>query len=224
MLAEVPLLVLCDLEGVLLDIPDDSTHHRHAYQAAIKRTVGLNVDIDEVRDGHTDYTLVCDALSSWGLDDVINADDYARICDVALDEYLKTCPSKLDQFLRPGVWSTLLLLKAMPSVTTAPCSGYAPPIAQAILERSFLTEPMRVMFSSFAEYGCTRPDIIEQARRRAGDEFVPWPVEQTVLVSRCAPDLVAVHTIAVDCPSATAHTHIKDFEQLPAVLEKLHLR
>ena len=226
MLSERPIMVLCDIEGTLLDVPEESVRHRQALRQALGQVTGLDVVLPKDRDGHTDYTLILSALEELGVEDLLSEQAFEMIAQQAAAIYESNCPQDLAWYVRPGVCSTLLKLWSDPLIKVVPCSGAVAGIARLLVIRSGLDEPLSVGYGSFARFGGTRPDLVEAARERAGGYAgLPWPADKTVLVSRSASDIVAAHsagirTIAVACSSPVAEVGVLSFEDVPGVLAR----
>lgn len=220
------MMVLCDLEGVLLDIPRESARHRDALSSAISDVVGLEYPTTPDRAGHTDYTLILAVLERAGMSEMLTEEAYDLITEAATLRYWTNCPEDLSAGVRSGVWATLMELQSLNWVLVAPCSGAVRDIAWFIIERAGIGEPLEIGLGTYAAYGRTRPDLIEAAREHAGGTpGISWPAENTVLVSRCCADIEAgnsagVHTVAINCREAPADAHLPSFEDLPRVLKE----
>lgn len=222
-----PFMVLVDLQGTLLDIPGEEVRHRQALETAVYRISGLEATLPAERDGHTDYTLLAAAFDACKMSEFFTEADYEAIADAAAEEYKLSCPRHLEQYLRPGAISALNRLRCVPWASVVPLSGAIPAIVKTLITRANLETDLAVGFASFSGWQITRPDLVENARRRAGGASgLPWPKERTVVVSRSREDLAAaastgVVTIAVGPELKDLIPMVEDFSQLPGLLRTM---
>jgi phosphoglycolate phosphatase-like HAD superfamily hydrolase len=221
-LPERPLLIICDIDGPLINVPDECLYRQRALAQGLWQVTGLQVLIT-TEEVSTDYERLCSALERVGMKGVLTEESFELIEVAATHYYGRACPQDLRSAVSPGVWSVLTGLRS-DGMYVVPCSDALAGIARLLIERAQLQQPLLVGFGGYAAYGVVRSDLMALACEHAGRDL-SWPLERTVLVSSCEEDLTAAalagaHTLAVALSESFAEASVENFEQVPQTLRR----
>jgi phosphoglycolate phosphatase-like HAD superfamily hydrolase len=217
-----PILLLIS-PAELLDCPQEPNWHTEALRAALRDICGISHPQLPTRDGHTDWTLLDDALTHAGLSECMTEETFHALAQSAALHYTSMCPADLGQCIRPGAVAACENMAQSGRVQIVPCTGALREIAMLLFERADIARPLAIGYGAYGTFGSTRPDLIDHARRNAAGFGLPWPAHRTVLASRAAYAITAarsagVRTVAIGRTSAAADVTISEFDELPALM------
>jgi phosphoglycolate phosphatase-like HAD superfamily hydrolase len=205
------VLVLCDIDGTLLDatLPSNGL----ALSAALRDVHG--VDTGAVRtaiptagrtDGEIARAILLDAgVSATRIDALAD-----RVQTSAGRWAARLLPADLASAVLPGVRELLASLAGQPDVRTALLTGNFEPVARLKLERAGIGgafAPGQGAFGSDAEDRLLLPPI---ARRRAGTFQAPYPRAQTIVVGDTPRDIACARADGVRCVAVASGPFTRD--------------
>ncbi len=164
MASDYPLLVLLDFEFLALDIPDLDARRRRYLSEALEALVGVPLVIgDEV--GATDYTLLCSALVSFGLDsDFLRYDTFKAIEEDVTGKFYRDLPEDLQDSVTPGLTGLLIECADEKEALIAPLTGLMQGPAKILLERTGLASRLHLRLGGYCGPLRVRPDLVMMAR------------------------------------------------------------
>jgi phosphoglycolate phosphatase-like HAD superfamily hydrolase len=204
------VLLLFDIDGTLLR--GATRAHRQALHAALSDVYGLTdpaaAHVDPA--GRTDMEIARAILLDSGVSaERIDAgvEDLRAAC---VQTYARLCASSLAEFVIPGIPELLRELDGHPEARLSLVTGNLEPIARLKLSRSGLGgyfAPGQGAFGSDAEDRTELPAI---ARRRAGENGLPYPRERTVLIGDTARDVACAHADGLPCVAVGTGPHRRE--------------
>jgi phosphoglycolate phosphatase-like HAD superfamily hydrolase len=215
-----PVLLLFDIDGTLL--AGATKAHREALHAALREVHGVE-DAETFRPsvdaaGRTDgeiarMILLLAGVSAKQIDD--GADAVREVC---CREFAHRCPNDLAHRVIPGVPELLLSLFSDDGVRLALLTGNFEPIARIKLKRAGIGMYFPVGQGAFGSDAEDRTELPAIARRRAGQDNVPYPRGQTVVIGDTPLDIACAHADGVRCVAvATGPFGLEDLQEADAV-------
>jgi phosphoglycolate phosphatase len=229
------VLVLCDIDGTLLDSTLQS--NRDAVSAALKEvhgvdTSGMTTPIET--DGRTDgeiarATLLAAGVAAERIDALAQ-----RVQESTARWSAHLLPADLSFTVLPGVAELLGWLTEQPEMTPALLTGNFEAVGRLKLARAGIGDafaPGQGAFGSDDEDRLALPAI---ARRRAGAAGQPYPRAQTIVIGDTPRDIACARTDGLRCvavasgpfaPDALADADVVagDAFELPNILRDLDL-
>jgi phosphoglycolate phosphatase len=214
------LLLLFDIDGTLL--AGATKAHREALHAALREVHG--VEIPETLPpavqpaGRTDgeiarMILLLVGVSAKQIDD--GADAVREVC---CREFAHRCPNDLSHRVIPGVPELLLSLFSDDGVRLALLTGNFEPIARIKLKRAGIGMYFPVGQGAFGSDAEDRTELPAIARRRAGQDDVPHPREQTIVIGDTPLDIACARADGVRCVAvATGPFGVEELHEADAV-------
>jgi phosphoglycolate phosphatase len=197
-------LLLWDIDGTLLGRA--ATAHAQSLREAIAQVHG--VDVSETRHqlspaGRTDgeiarALLLAAGVSARAIDD--HAEDVRAAC---CEIFAQRCPDDLSDKVIPGIADLLDELSARDDVRLSLVTGNYEPVARIKLGHAGIGRHFpsgQGGFGSDAEDRAMLPGI---ARKRAGQDGVAFPREQTVVIGDTPRDIACARADGVRCFAVT---------------------
>jgi phosphoglycolate phosphatase len=197
------VLLLFDIDGTLL--LRAHVEHRLALAEAV-REVWSAVDPGNEAvpaAGRTDVAIARDICLLGGV--------AAADLDAGLDTFFAACaraydrlaPADLRDRHAPHVETVLADLAARPGVRLSLVSGNLEAVARMKLDRAGLGALFPAGQGAFGSDSEDRTDLPPLARRRAGDDGVPYPRAHAVVVGDTPNDIAAAHADGLRCVAVT---------------------
>lgn len=205
------MLVLCDIDGTLLD--DTRQSNGHALSAALREVHGL--DTRAIRTpiataGRTDGEIVRAILLDAGVG-TERIDALAERVGTSAERWsARLLPADLSSAVLPGVRELLAWLARRPGVRTALLTGNFEPVARLKLERAGIGDAFAAgqgAFGSDAEDRLALPAI---ARARAGTARSPYPRAQTIVVGDTPRDIACARADGLRCVAVASGPYSHD--------------
>lgn len=214
------MLLLFDIDGTLLS--GATKAHREALHAALCEVHGIE-DPETLRPavhpaGRTDgeiarLILVLAGVSAKRIDEGSDA-----VREVCCREYAHRCPVDLSHRVIPGVPELLLSLFYDDSVRLALLTGNYECVARIKLKRSGIGKYFPTDQGAFGSDAEDRAELPAIARRRAGQDDVPQPPGETVVIGDTPLDIVCAHADGVRCVAvATGPFGVEELQEADAV-------
>jgi phosphoglycolate phosphatase len=193
------LLLLFDIDGTLL--AGATKAHRQALHAALREVHGVedaeafwpSVDPAGRTDGEIARMILLQAgISAREIDD--GADAVREVC---CREYAHRCPNDLAHRVIPGVRELLLSLFSNDGVRLALLTGNFEPIARIKLRRAGIGMYFPAGQGAFGSDAEDRTELPAIARGRAGQDGVPHPREQTIVIGDTPLDIACARADGV---------------------------
>jgi phosphoglycolate phosphatase len=229
------MLVLCDIDGTLLDSTLQS--NRDAVSAALKEAHGVDTSAMTApieTDGRTDgeiarATLLAAGVSTQRIDALAQ-----RVQESTARWSARLLPADLSFTVLPGVRELLAWLTEQPEMTPALLTGNFEAVGRLKLARAGIGDafaPGQGAFGSDDEDRLALPAI---ARRRAGGAGQPYPRPQTIVIGDTPRDIACARADGLRCvavasgpfaPDALADADVVagDAFELPQILRDLDL-
>jgi phosphoglycolate phosphatase len=219
------LLLLFDIDGTLL--AGATKAHREALQAALREVHGVE-DPETFWPsvhpaGRTDgeiarMILLLAGVSAKQIDDGSDA-----VREVCCREYAHRCPNDLSHRVIPGVPQLLLSLFSDDGVRLALLTGNFEPIARIKLKRSGIGMYFPVGQGAFGSDAEDRTELPGLARRRAAQDGVSHPREQTIVIGDTPMDIACARADGVRCVAvATGPFGVEELSEADAVAADAH--
>ena len=214
------MLLLFDIDGTLL--AGATKAHRAALHAALREVHGVE-DPEAFRPsvhpaGRTDgeiarMILLLAGVSAEQIDDGSDA-----VREVCCREYARRCPYDLSHTVIPGIPELLVSLFYDDDVRVALLTGNFEPIARIKLARAGIGKYFPVGQGAFGSDAEDRAELPAIARRRAGQDDVPQPPGETVVIGDTPLDIVCAHADGVRCVAvATGPFGVEELQEADAV-------
>ena len=215
------LLLLFDIDGTL--VTGATKAHRAALHAALREVHGVedpeafrpSVDAAGRTDGEiARMILLLAGVSAKQIDD--GADAVREVC---CREYARRVPYDLSHTVSAGIPELLVSLFSDAEVRRALLTGNFEPIARLKLARAGIGKYFpsgQGAFGSDAKTALSSPAI---ARRRAAQDGVPHPREQTIVIGDTPLDIACAHADGVRCVAvATGPFGVEELQEADAVV------
>jgi phosphoglycolate phosphatase-like HAD superfamily hydrolase len=214
------VLLLFDIDGTLLS--GATKAHREALHAALREVHGIE-DAEVFRPsvhpaGRTDgeiarMILLLAGVSAKQIDEGSDA-----VREVCCREFEHRCSNDLSHRVIPGVGELLLSLYLDDGVRLALLTGNFEPIARIKLKRSGIGKYFPVGQGAFGSDAEDRTELPAIARRRAGQDDVPHPRGDTVVIGDTPLDIVCARADGVRCVAvATGPFGVEELQEADAV-------
>jgi phosphoglycolate phosphatase len=192
-----PTLLLFDIDGTL--VWRASTEHALALREALHTVHGLDPGFEHAISaaGRTDGEIARLLLLAAGVPARTIDDRTAAVREAAVGAYARLCPADLSDRVLPGIPELLAGLRDRHDVRLSLVTGNLEPIARLKLRRAGVGEhfpPGQGGFGSDSEDRALLPEI---ARRRAGEDGVPWPRERTIVIGDTPRDIACARADGV---------------------------
>jgi len=223
------VLLLFDIDGTLL--LRAHVEHRHALADAVREVWGATDPGPAAvpAAGRTDGEIareIC-LLGGVAADRIdAGADDFRAACARA---YARRCPPDLRDRLAPHAVDVLSALAARPGVRLSLVTGNLEAVARLKLDRAGLGAFFPRGQGGFGSDAEDRAELPAIARRRAGDDGIPYGRARTVIVGDTPNDIACAHADGVRCVAVTTGPYSADalgaaeavvdgLDELPALL------
>jgi phosphoglycolate phosphatase len=214
------LLLLFDIDGTLL--AGATKAHRAALHAALREVHGVE-DSEAFRPsvdpaGRTDgeiarMILLLAGVSAKQIDDGSDA-----VREACCREYARRCPYDLSHTVSAGIPELLASLFSDDGVRRALLTGNFEPIARLKLARAGIGKYFPSGQGAFGSDSEDRTELPAIARRRAGQDGVPHPREQTIVIGDTPLDIACAHADGVRCVAvATGPFGVEELQEADAV-------
>jgi phosphoglycolate phosphatase len=194
------VLLLFDIDGTL--VVSAGKAHTEALADAIREVHG--VDPRNLRErigpaGRTDgeiarLILLALGVSARRIDE--RADDVREAC---CRIYAQTCPPDLSDRVVPGIPELLAWLDGRDDVQLALLTGNYEPVARLKLARAGIGKWFSSGQGAFGSDSEDRAALPAIARRRAAQDGLPFPREQTIVIGDTPRDIACARADAVRC-------------------------
>jgi phosphoglycolate phosphatase-like HAD superfamily hydrolase len=189
------MLILFDIDGTLLLTSDPL--YGEALLDTVRAVYGIDVTADSLRrvdhPGETAMSGLRLLLRTEGLDEETIGGGLRRWCELHAKVYVRLLAEAATAHWEAAPRAEETLEELAGKRRLALLTGNAEPIAKARMERLGLT---RFFPAGQGAFGCEaedRAELIEIARRRAGD----WPAERTVLVGDTPKDVAGARAAGI---------------------------
>jgi phosphoglycolate phosphatase-like HAD superfamily hydrolase len=214
------LLLLFDIDGTLLS--GATKAHREALHQALREVHGIEIpetlppSVNPA--GRTDgeiarLILILAGVSAKRIDEGSDA-----VREVCCREYERRCPNDLAHRVIPGVGELLLSLFSDDSARLALLTGNFEPVARIKLKRAGIGGYFPAGQGAFGSDAEDRTELPAIARRRAGQDGVPHPRAETVVIGDTPLDIACARADGVRCVAvATGPFGVEELHEADAV-------
>ncbi|MGI9184480.1 MAG: haloacid dehalogenase-like hydrolase [Solirubrobacteraceae bacterium] len=207
--APTGLLLLLDVDGTLVARATEA--HSAALHQAVQEVHGIDArqlehSIDPA--GRTDgeiarlLLLLGAGVSALAIDE--RAQDVRGVCARI---YAESCPPSLADKVLPGVVALLDWLAGLDQVRLALVTGNYEPVARLKLKRARIGHYFVSGQGGFGSDSEARAALPPLARRRAGEDGVPWPRAQTLIIGDTPRDIACARADDVRCFAVATGPH-----------------
>jgi phosphoglycolate phosphatase len=213
-MADVPLLLLFDIDGTLLRRA--SKEHAAALHEAIHAVYGVDTaaigrgpnQTDAA--GRTDLEIARQLLLRANVSAQRIDDRLADLREAAGEAYARHVPADLSETVSDGMPDLLERLAARDDVTLSLVTGNLEPIARMKLEAAGIGHFFARGQGGFGSDSEDRTDLPPIARRRAGTRDAPHPRERTIVIGDTPRDIACaraddLRVIAITLGPHAAH-------------------
>lgn len=202
-MASMPLLLLFDVDGTLLQGSDEP--HFAAMRRALEEVFGVPRvdDSDVAKQGRTDFAIARDVATRMG----VEAARYdARRRDVAAAwsaAFAALAPPSMEHMTPDGLQEALAALVADGQTTLTLVTGNLRRIAATKLARAGLDGLFARELGAYGSDAEDRAALPPLARSRAGGSGDPWPRDLTLLIGDTPRDIDCAHADGLRCVAVT---------------------